>query len=239
MEIAKNRSLTKVGLRWPRNEMCVFNNQCKSASRAKATTSNLNKARGTWITTGFMSVVRWNWLTPKSCRDRDVELPTNPGGAGVKGMCQPLCSSVQFSHSVTSDSLRPHGLQHIRLFCPSPTPRVYSNSCPLSRWCHPTISSFVVPFFSCLQSFWASGSFQISQFFASGGQRTGASASASVLPVDIQGWFPLGWTGWISLQSKGLSRVFSSTTVQKYQFFCAQLSLWSNSHIQTWLLGKP
>ena len=122
----------------------------------------------------------------------------------------------QFSHSVVSDSLRPHGLQHARPPCPSPTPRVYSNSCPLSQWCHPTISSSVVPFSSCLQSFPALGSFQMSQFFRSVGQSIGVSATASVLPMNIQGWFPLGWTGWISLQSKGLSRVFSNTTVQKH-----------------------
>ena len=118
--------------------------------------------------------------------------------------------------------------------CPSPTPGVYPNSCPLSRWCHPTISSSVVPFSSCLQSFPASGSFQMSQLFTSGGQSVGVSASASVLPMNIQDWFPLGWTGWISLQSKGLSRVFSNTTVQKHQFFSVQLSLMSNSHIHTW-----
>ena len=146
--------------------------------------------------------------------------------------------SIQFSCSVISDSLRPHGLQYTRLPCLSPTPRACSNSCPLSRWCHPTISCSVVPF-SHLQSFPASGSFPMSQFFTSGGQNIGASASTSVLPMDIQDWFPLGWTGWISLQSKGLSRVFSNTTVQKHQFFAAQLSLWSNSHIQTWLLEKP
>ena len=126
-----------------------------------------------------------------------------------------------------------------RLPCPSTTPRVYSNSCPLSQWCHPTNSSSVIPFSSCLQSFPASGSFPMSQFFASGDQSTGASASASVLPINIQEWFPLGWTGLISLQSKGLSRVFSNTTVQKQQFFSAQLSLWSSSHICTWLLDKP
>ena len=134
-------------------------------------------------------------------------------------------SLVQFSCSVVSDSLWAHGLQHARPPCSSPTPTVYSNSCPLSRWCHSTISSSVIPFSSCLQSFQASGSFQMSQFFASGGQSIGVSASASVLPVDIQEWFPLGWTGWISLQSKGLSRVFSKTTVQKHQFFSTQLSL--------------
>ena len=122
--------------------------------------------------------------------------------------------------------------------CPSPTPRVYSNSCPLSRWCHPTISSSVIPCSSCLQSFPASGSFQMSQLFPSGGQSIGVSASTSVLPVNTQDW-SLGWTGWISLQSKGLSRVFSNTTVQRHQFFGAQLSLQSNSHIHTWLLEKP
>ena len=133
--------------------------------------------------------------------------------------------SVQFSHSVMSDSLRPHGLQHARPPCPSPISEVYSNSCPLSRWYHPTISSSIVPLCSHLQSFPELESFQMSQFFASGGQSIGVSASASVFPMNIQDWFPLGWTGWISLQSKGLSRVFSNTTVQKHQFFCVQHSL--------------
>ena len=134
-------------------------------------------------------------------------------------------SAVQFSHSVVSNSLWPHRLQHARPPCLSPTPRVYSNSCPSSWWCHPTISSSVVPFSSRLQSFPASGSFQMSQFFTSGGQSNGVSASASVLPMNIQDWFPLGWTNWISLQSKGPSRVFSNTTVQKHQFFATQISL--------------
>ena len=124
---------------------------------------------------------------------------------------------VQFSCSVVSVYLQPHGL-HARSPCPLPTPGVYPNSCPLSQWCHPTISSSVIPFSYRLQSFPASGSFQMSQFFTSGGQSTGVSASTSVLPVNIQDWFPLGWTGWISLLSKGLSRVFSNTTVQKHQF---------------------
>ena len=146
---------------------------------------------------------------------------------------------IQFSHSVMSDSLRPHGLEHARPPCPSPTPRACSNSCPSSQWCHPTIWSSVIPFSSCLQSFPASGSFPMSQFFTSGDQNIGALASASILPMNIQDWFPLGLTGWISLQSKGLLRVLSSTTVQKHQFFSAQLSLWSNSHIHTWLLEKP
>ena len=137
-----------------------------------------------------------------------------------------------------SDSLWPHGQQHARLPCPSPTPRVCSDSCPSSQWCHPTISSSVVPFSSCLQSFPASGSFLMSQFFASGGQSIGASASASVLPMNTQDWFPLRWTGLISLQSKGLSRVFSNTTVQKYQFFRAQLPLWSNPSIPYMTTGK-
>ena len=122
---------------------------------------------------------------------------------------------------------------------PSQSHEVYSNSCPLSRWCHPTISFSVIPFFSHLQSFPASGSFQMSQFFTSGGQSIRASASKSVLPMNIQDWFHLGWTGWISLQPKGLSRVFSNTTVQKHQFFGAQLSLQTNSHIYTWPLEKP
>ena len=135
-------------------------------------------------------------------------------------------SSVQFSHSIVSDSLQPHELKHARLACPSPAPRVYPNSCPLSCWCHPTISSSaIVPFSSRLQSFPVSGSFQISQFFASVDQSIGVSASSSVLPMNTQGWSPSEWTGWISLQSKGLSRVFSSTTVQKHQLFGAQLSL--------------
>ena len=132
---------------------------------------------------------------------------------------------VQFSRSVMSNSLWPHGLQHTRPPCPSQTPGVYSDSYPLSWWCHPTISSSVVPFFSRLQSFPTWGSFEMSQFFTSGGQSIGVSASTSVLPMNIQDWFPLGWTGWISLQSKGLSRVFSNTTVQKHQFFGAQRSL--------------
>ena len=130
--------------------------------------------------------------------------------------------SVQFSCSIVSDSLWPHELQHARPPCLSPAPRVYPNSCPLSRWCHPTISSSVIPFSFCTQSFPASGSFQISQLFASGGQSIRVSASASFLPVNTQDRSPLGWTGWISLQSKGLSRVFSNTTVQKHQF-CSQL----------------
>ena len=134
-------------------------------------------------------------------------------------------SSLQFSYSVMSDSLQPHWLQNTRLPCPSPTPRACSNSWPSSQWCHPTISSSVIPFSSCLLSFPASGSFPMSQFFASGGQSSGVSASASVLPMNIQGWFPLGLTGLISLQSKGLSRVFSNTTVQKHQFLGVQLSL--------------
>ena len=143
--------------------------------------------------------------------------------------------SVQLSPSVVSNSLQPHGPQHSRPPCPSPTPRVYSNSCPLCRWCHPTISSSVVPFSSRLQSFPASGSFQMNQFFTSGGQSIGVSASTSVLLMNTQDWSPLRQTGWISLQSKGLSRVFSNTTVQKHLFFGTQFSLWTNFHIHIWL----
>ena len=144
-------------------------------------------------------------------------------------------ASIQFSSSVMSDSSWPHGLQHARPSYPSPTLEDCSNSCLSSWWCHPTISSSVAPFSSYLQSFLASGFFQMSQFFESGGKSIGVSASASVLPMNILDWFPLGWTGWI-LQSNRLSRVFSNTTVQKHQFFSAQLSLLSNSHIHTWLL---
>ena len=147
--------------------------------------------------------------------------------------------SVQFSRSVMSNSLLPHELQHARPPCPSPSPGACSNSWPLSQWCHPAISSSVIPFSSCLQSFPAPGCFQMSQLFASSGKSIAVSASTSVLPMNTQDWSPLGWTGWISLQSKGLSRVFSNTTVQKHRFFGAQPSLWSNSHIHTWLLGKP
>ena len=145
-------------------------------------------------------------------------------------------SSVQFSHSVVSDSLQPHESQHTRPPGPSPTPRVYPNPYPSSQWCHPAISSSVIPFSSCPQ---ALGSFPMSQLVAWGSQSIGVSASTSVLPMNTQDWSPLGWTGWIFLQSKGLSRVFSNTRVQKHQFFSAQLSSQSNSHIHTWLLEKP
>ena len=160
---------------------------------------------------------------------------------------------LQHSH-LANFQLSPRSLQvssvqslsPVRLFCDpmdcttglSPTPGVHSNSWPLSQWCHPTISFSVVPFSSCLQSFPESESFPMSQFFASGGQNIGVPASASVFPVNIKDWFPLGWTGWISLQSKGLSRVFSNTTVQKHQFFCPQLFLWSYFPVHTWLLKK-
>ena len=150
-----------------------------------------------------------------------------------------LSQSVQSLSRV--NSLWPHELQHARLPCPSPILRTCSNSCPLSQWCHPAISSSVIPFSSCLQSFPASGSFPGSQFFPLGGQSIGASASASasVLPMNIQDWFLLGLTGLISLQSQGLPRVFSNTTVQKHQFFAAQPSSQSNSHIHTWPQEKP
>ena len=150
-----------------------------------------------------------------------------------------LFSSVQFSCSVVSDSLQPHESQHARPPCPSPTPGVHSNSCASSQWCHPAISSSVVPFSSCPQSLPASESFPMSQHFAWGGQSIGVSALASVLPINTQDWSPLGWTAWISLQPKGLSRVFSNTTVQKHQFFGVQLYSQSNSHIHTWPLEKP
>ena len=153
-------------------------------------------------------------------------------------LCIILRHSVKFSRSVVSDSLRPHESQHARPPCPSPTPGVHSDSLPSSQWCHPAISSSVVPFSSCRQSLPASESFPMSQLFTWGGQSIGVSALASFLPKNTQDWSPLGWTGGISLQSKGLSRVFSNTTVQKHQFFGTQLSSQSNSHIHTWPLEK-
>ena len=150
-----------------------------------------------------------------------------------------MFSSVQFSRSVVSDPLWPHESQHARPPCPSPTPGVHSDLRPSSQWCHPAISSSVISFSSCPQSLPKSGSFPMSQHFAWGGQSTGVSASASVLPMNTQDWSPLEWTGWIPLQSKGLSGVFSNTTVQKHQFLGAQLSSQSNSHVHTWPLEKP
>ena len=176
----------------------------------------------------------WVWIMPfmishgKTLLNQNFQLP-------YLGLVVDLClvfadhlkylPDLQFSRSVMSDSLQPHELQHSRSPCPSPTPRVHPNLCPLSRWCHPRISTSVIPFSSCPQSFPASGSFKMSQLFASGGQSIRVSASKSILPKNTQDWSPLGWTGWISLQSKGLSKVFSNTTVQKHQFFGAKLSL--------------
>ena len=167
--------------------------------------------------------------------------PEPEGGSRGQGQSLGIirCGSVQFSCSVVSNSLRPHGLQHTRLPCPSSAPAACSNSCPLSHWCRPTISTSVGPFSSCLQSFPASGSFQMCQLFTSGGQSIKVSASTSVLPMNIQDWFPLGLTGWIFLQSKGLSRVFCNTIVQRHQFFRAQLSSLYKSSIHRWPLEKP
>ena len=155
-----------------------------------------------------------------------------PWRTRITEKCAPVCLgdpllilSVQFSHSVIFDSLRPHESQHARSPCPSPAPGVHPNPCPSSQWCHPAISSSVIPFSSCPQSSPASEYFQMSKLFTSGGQSTGVSASTSVSPMNTQDWSPLEWTGWMSLQSRGLARVFSSTTVQKHQFFGAQLSL--------------
>ena len=202
----------------------------------------------------WFQIKLFSYLQPSALGDRIVAIADTPiqknllvylgyirngqcSFSKVKSIIKYLLTSGQFSCSVVSDSLWPHEPQHTRPPCPSPTPRVYPNSCPLSWWYHPTISSSVVPFSSCLKSFQVSGSFQMSQLFASGGQSIGVSASISVLPMNTQDWSPLGWTGWISLQSKGLSRVFN-TTVQKPQFLCTQLSLRSNSHIHRWLLEK-
>ena len=156
----------------------------------------------------------------------------------LKKLNRELLPLLLFSHSVMSNSLWPHGLQYARLPCPSPAPGVCSDSCPLSRWCHPTISTSVIPS-SCLQSFPASGSFPMTWLFASSGQSIGASASASVLLMNVQGWFPLGLTGLIFLLSRGLSKIFSSIIVRRHQFFSAQPFLLSSYHIHTWLLKKP
>ena len=189
----------------------------------------------TSLSTGFSRQEYWSglpcclpgdlphpWIKPESLISpvlASSPLPLVPPGKPLFSI-----SSVQFSHSVVSNSLRPHESQHSRPPCPSPTPGVYPNSCPSSWWCHPAISSSIIPFSSCPQSFPALGSFPMSQLFASGGQSIRVSASTSVLPMNTQDWSPLGWTGWISLQSKGLSRVFSNTTVQKHQFFSTQPS---------------
>ena len=196
------------------------------------------------LSMGFSRQEYWSGLPLSSPRDLpypEIE-PESLASLALAGGFFTSFSSVQFSCSVVSDSLRPYELQHARPPCLSPTPRVFSNSCPSSRWCHSAISSSVVPFSSCPQSLPASGSFPVSQLFASGGESIQVSASASVLPMNTQDWSPLGWTGWISLQSKGLARVFSNTTVQKHPFFGAQLSSVQLSHphmsLQPWPLGE-
>ena len=192
---------------------------------------------------GFSKQEYWSELpfpSPGDLPKPGIE-PGSPTRQADSLSSEPLVqfSSVQFSCQVMSNSLWPHESQHTRPPCPSPTSGVYSNPCPSSQWCHPAISSSVVPFSSCPHSLPASGSFPMSQLFAWGGQSIGVSASESVLPMNTQDWSPLGWTGWISLQSKGLSRVFSNIIVQKHQFFGARLSSQSNSHIHTWPLEKP
>ena len=182
-----------------------------------------------------MTNVKWNNERLSSLtKAQRVGIQIQVQISSVTELCTTRCD-----HMDRSTPGLPVHQQHARPPCPSPAPGDCSDSCRWSLWCHPTISSSVVPFSSCLQPFPASGSFLKSQFFAPGGQSFGASASASVLPMNIQDWFPLGWTGWISLQSKGLSRIFSTTAVQKHEFFSTQLCLWSNSHIHTWLLEKP
>jgi len=228
------------GLRWPAPSVPVslFPQQLLSLSNGLVNTvANDGRDRGqAWDHHMDLYTLRPTWLhlplrTPSAPSRDQPSVQSPPVFISPLCVCVLLCefspsqfSSVQVSHSVMSNSLRPHGLQYTRLPCPSPTPGACSNSCPLSRWCHPTISSSVI-LFSCLQSFPSSGSFQRSQLFSSGGQSIGVSASASVLPINIQDWSPLGLTGWISLQSKGLWKVFSNTIVQKHQFFGTQLSL--------------
>ena len=183
----------------------------------------------------FSSPFHFSLASPSASATYYVNQPEDISTQFSSNCCIFSCLAVQFSSVAQScPTLRPHGLQHTRPPCPSPTPVVYSNSCSSSQWCHPTISSSVVPISSCPQSVPVSGSCQMSQFFEWGGQSIGVSASTSVLPMNTQDWSPLGWTGWISLKSKGLSRVFSNTIVQKHQFFNTQFS-----HIHTRLLEKP
>ena len=193
----------------------------------------VEKERNEWIWDSFISSVWYflylSWKRWKCSRAEKASLSSFPFNFSQ------LVSSVTQS----DPTLWPHGLQHARFPCPSPTPGACSNSCPSSRWCHPSNSSSVIPFSSCPQSFPASRSFLMSQFFTSGGRSVGASASASVLPMNIQDWSPLELTGLTSLWPKGHSRVFNNATVQKHQFLGAQLSSWSNSHIRTWLLEGP
>jgi len=200
-----------------------------------------NECNSVVVWTFFTIALLWDWIRCLKyfTIKRVIILPWVILTISTRASLVAQFSSVQFSHSVVSDCLQPHEPQNARPPCPSPTPGVYPNLCPLSRWCHPTISSSVIPFSSCPQSSPASGYFQISQLFAWGGQSIGVSASTSVLPMNTQDWSPLGWTGWISFQFKVLSRVFFNTTVQKHQLLCTQLSSPSNSHIHTWPLEKP
>ena len=193
-----------------------------------------------WVAISFCNAWKWKVKAKSLSRVRLFATPwTEDHQAPLSMGWYTQFSSVQSSCSVMSHSLWPHESQHTRPPCPSPTPRVHSDSQPSSQWCHPAISSSVVPFSSCPQSLPASESFPMSQLFTWGGQSTGVSTLASYLPKKSQGWSPSEWTGWISLQSKGLSKVFSNTTVQKHQFFSAQLSSQSNSHIHTWPQEKP
>ena len=176
--------------------------------------------------------MHWTWICT-------LRTPSGDMFAHQSLRMLPWIVAFQFCRSVASDSFRPHESHHTRPPCPSPTPGIHWDSRPSSQWCHPAISSSVVPFSSCPQSLPVSGSFPMSQLFAWGSQSIGVSALASVLPVNTQDWSPLEWPGWISLQSKGLAKVFSNTTVQKHQFFGAQITSQSNSHIHTWLLEKP
>ena len=203
------------------NTLAVAHRVAKSQTRLKQLTHICHEGMGLDAMILVFWMLRFKWAFSLSSFTLIKRLFSSSSLSAIR-----VVFYLQFSSVAQSClTLQAHGLQHTRLPCPSPTPGAYSNSCPLRRWYHPTISSSVIPFSSHLQSFPASGSFSVSLFFASGGQSTGVWASALVLPMNIQDWFPLGWTGWISLQSKGLSRIFSNTTVQKHQFFCAQLSL--------------
>ena len=211
---------------WLKTTIHLFN---VASNQLKVSWSRLGSEELLYYSVCFLCFSFDQWVSRACVFHRDSRVSREKKNRNLWELAKLYCPvlyiwfrSVQLSRSDVSDSLWPRGQQHTKLPCPSPTPGAYSNSCPLSQWCHPTISSSAIPFSSCPQSFPASGSSQMSPFFASGGQSIGVLASASVLPMNTQDWFPLGWTGWISLQSKGLSRVFS--TVQKHQFFGTQLS---------------
>ena len=228
-------------LAWTNKRGCQYQRQKDKTEREREDVKKCIFFKVCWGC--FINIKAEDWELPTTCRCFSewsewnfLREKSNNSHSRILYSVHFQFSSVQLLSCLTLCDPMDHSMPDLHL---SEIPGVYSNSCPLSRWCHPTISSSVIPFSSCPQSLPASGSFPMSQLFASVGKSTGVTASASVLPMNTQDWSPLGWTGWISLQSKGLSRIFPNTKVQKYQLFCAQLSSQSNSHIHTWPLEKP